>query len=148
MGRPYETSVAWQRADDLVVEVYKVTQSFPKSELYGLTSQMRRAVVSVAANIAEGSARQYMKEYLRFLHIADSSLAEVAYYIHLAYRLDLLDRETRRRLETMRSDAGRPLHGLIDWVKGEIEKGTVLNAPVSEASELYVTDREDSTGDR
>jgi four helix bundle protein len=86
MGRPYETSVAWQRADDLVVEVYKVTRSFPKSELYGLTSQMRRAAVSVAASIAEGSARQYMKEYLRFLHIADASLAEVAYYIHLAYR--------------------------------------------------------------
>jgi four helix bundle protein len=146
MGRPYETSVAWQRADDLVVEVYKVTRSFPKSELYGLTSQMRRAAVSVAANIAEGSARQYMKEYLRFLYIADASLAEVAYYIHLAYRLDLIDRETRLCLQTMRSDAGRPLHGLIDWVKGEMEKGTVLNARISEPSALYVVDSEDPTG--
>ena len=146
MGRPYETSVAWKRADDLVVEVYKVTQSFPKSELYGLTSQMRRAVVSVAANIAEGSARQYMKEYLRFLHIADSSLAEVAYYIHLAYRLDLIDRETKRRLETMRSQTGRPLHGLIGWVQAKIEESTVVNAPISAASVLYVTDDEHPTG--
>jgi four helix bundle protein len=146
MGRPYETSVAWKRADDLVVEVYKVTQSFPKSELYGLTSQIRRAAVSVAANIAEGSARQYMKEYLRFLYIADASLAEVAYYIHLSYRLDLFDRETRLLLQTMRSDAGRPLHGLIAWVKDEMEKGTVLNARISEHSALYVADSEDPTG--
>jgi len=54
MGRPCETIVAWQRADDLVVGIYKVIQEFPKSELRGLTSQMRRAAVSVPANIAEG----------------------------------------------------------------------------------------------
>jgi four helix bundle protein len=148
MGRPYETSVAWQRADDLVVEVYKVTQVFPKSELYGLTSQMRRAAISVAANIAEGAARQYMKEFLRFLHLADSSLSEVAYYIHLAGRLGFIDAETTRRLSGRRSDAGRPLYGLIRWVKDEIEKGVLLNAKVAEASELYTIDGQPGTGDR
>jgi four helix bundle protein len=148
MARPYETSVAWQRADDLVVEVYKVTQAFPKSELYGLTSQMRRAAVSVAANIAEGAARQYMKEFLRFLHLADSSLSEVAYYIHLAGRLGFIDAETMRRLDGRRSDAGRPLYGLIRWVKDELEKGVVLNAKVAEASELYAIDEQPRTGDR
>jgi four helix bundle protein len=148
MGRPYETSVAWQRADDLVVEVYRVTQAFPKSELYGLTSQMRRAAVSVAANIAEGAARQYMKEFLRFLHVADSSLCEVAYYIHLAQRLGFIDADTTGRLEGRRSDAGRPLYRLIRWVKGEIEKGVVLNAKVAEAPGLYAVDRQPGTGDR
>lgn len=59
MGHAYETIVAWQKADDLAVEVFRVTSQFPKSEMYGLTSQMRRAAVSIAANIAEGAARQY-----------------------------------------------------------------------------------------
>ena len=140
MGRPYETIVAWQRADDLVVEIYKVTRGFPKSELYGLTSQMRRAAVSVAANIAEGSARQYLKEYLQFLHVADSSLCEVAYYTHLAYRLSLIDKEARVRPEAMRSDAGRPLHGLLAWVEKQREKGTLLNKRVSEPGESYTVE--------
>jgi len=149
MGRPYETIVAWQKADNLAVEVYKVTQRFPKSELYGLTSQIRRAAVSVAANIAEGSARQYLKEYLQFLYLADSSLSEVAYCVHLAYRLGFMDDETRERLEAMRSEAGRPLHGLLAWVEQQIAQGVSLNKRVPDASEFYTTDNwQPVTGDR
>ena len=59
--------VAWQKADDLAVQVYELTKAFPKSETYGLTSQVRRAAVSVAANIAEGSARASLKDYVHFL---------------------------------------------------------------------------------
>ncbi len=147
MARPYETIVAWQKADDLAVEIYRVTQGFPKSELYGLTSQIRRAAVSVAANIAEGSARQYMREYLQFLHVADSSLSEVAYYVHLAHRLGLIDQESEWRLEAMRSNAGRPLYGLIDWARQQMENGVVLNTRVSELPGLYLTDRQHSTND-
>jgi four helix bundle protein len=132
LPRLYETLVAWQRADDLVVEIYRVTRGLPKSELYGLTSQMRRAAVSVAANIAEGSSRQYLKAYLRFLHLADASLSEVAYYVHLAGRLGLVDEATAKRLEALRSSAGRPLYGLMDWVKSQMDKGTLLNARLSE----------------
>jgi len=149
MGRPYETIVAWQKADNLAVEVYKVTQRFPKSELYGLTSQIRRVAVSVAANIAEGSARQYLKEYLQFLYLADSSLSEVAYCVHLAYRLGFMDDETRERLEAMRSEAGRPLHGLLAWVEQQIAQGVSLNKRASDASEFYTTDNwQPVTGDR
>jgi four helix bundle protein len=137
VARPYETLAAWQKADDLVVEIYRATRGFPKSELYGLTTQVRRAAVSVAANIAEGSSRQYLKEYLQFLHMADASLSEVAYYIHLAGRLGLVDEATAKRLEGLRSDTGRPLHGLIDWVKSQMEKGTVLSARIAEDSEAY-----------
>jgi four helix bundle protein len=137
MGHAYETIVAWQRADDLAVEIYRATAAFPKPETYGLTSQMRRAAVSVAANIAEGAARQYMKEYQQFLYTAKASLAELAYHIHLAGRLGLIDDVQRARLESLRSDTGRPLHGLIMWVEGQITNGVSLNRRVSEPSELY-----------
>ena len=72
-----------------------------------------------------------MKKYLRFLLTADSSLAEVACHIHLAYRLDFTDKETRQRLEGTRSDAGRPVTGLVDCVRGQIDKGTAVSVPIS-----------------
>ena len=142
MGHAYETIVAWQKADDLAVEVYRVTAGFSKSEIYGLTSQMRRAAVSVAANIAEGAARQYMKEYQQFLYLAKASLAELSYHIHLAYRLEFIDETTRSHLDALRSETGRPLQGLIAWVEQQMAQGASLNKRVSDASELYTTNRE------
>lgn len=88
VAQGFKTILAWQKADELVVKIYEVTQRFfPKSELFGLTSQILRATISVAANIAEGSARQSLKEYIHFLYVAKGSLAEVEYYIHLASKL-------------------------------------------------------------
>ena len=69
MGRDYTKIKAWQLADQLAILVYKATESFPKSEIWSLTSQMRRAAISVPANIVEGSARKNKKEYLQFLYI-------------------------------------------------------------------------------
>jgi four helix bundle protein len=77
MGRNFKTLKAWELADNLAVELYRVTQAFPKEEQYGLTSQVRRAAVSVAANIAEGSSRRTKKDLMHFLVIARASLAEV-----------------------------------------------------------------------
>ena len=85
--RDFKKILAWQKADDLVVAVYKATEHFPPAECFGLTSQMRRAAVSVAANIAEGSGRETLADFRHFLHIARGSLQEVEYYIHLADRL-------------------------------------------------------------
>ncbi|MBM4430545.1 MAG: four helix bundle protein [Chloroflexi bacterium] len=147
MGHAYETSIAWRKADDLAVEVYRVTARFPKSEIYGLTSQMRRAVVSVAANIAEGAARQYMKEYQQFLYMAKASLAELSYHIHLAHRLGLMSDADHNRLDTLRSDAGRPLQGLLEWAERQIAEGISLNKRVSDISELYTADPESPTPD-
>ena len=73
---------AWQKADDLVVEVYEKTKDFPREELYGLTSQMRRAAISVCANIAEGSGRGSLSDYCRFLFIAQGSLSELESKAH------------------------------------------------------------------
>ena len=77
----------WQRAMDLVEMIYKVSVDFPRSETYGLTSQIRRAAISVPSNIAEGHSRKHTKEYLRFLSVAQGSLAELQTQIEIASRL-------------------------------------------------------------
>ena len=78
----------WQQAMDLVVECYRLSEAFPKDERYGLTSQLRRAAVSIPSNIAEGHARQHTKEFLQFLSIARGSLAELETQLILAERLN------------------------------------------------------------
>jgi four helix bundle protein len=148
MGHAYETLDPWRKADDLAVEVYKATARFPKSETYGLTSQMRRAAVSVAANTGEGAARQYMKEYQQFLYIAREALAELSYHIHLAFRLRLLDEAGHDRLDAMRSDAGKPLQGPIAWVQRKMDEGVTLNKRVSNSPELYAAGSESPTANR
>jgi len=74
----------WKLAHQLNLEVYKITQSFPKYEQFGLTSQMRRSVSSVPTNIIEGQARQYKKEFIQFLYIAKGSLEETNYHLYLS----------------------------------------------------------------
>src|ERR1044071_1020683 len=88
--RDYTKIEAWRLADDLTVAVYEGTRSFPREEIYGLTSQLRRAVYSVPANIVEGSVRESKKDFLHFLYIARGSLSETQYFIHLARRLGYL----------------------------------------------------------
>ncbi len=83
----FEDLKVWQRSHELVLGVYKVTQQFPNEEKFGLTSQIRRSAVSVAANIAEGSKRQHLKEYIQMLYIAQGSLSETTYYLLLAQDL-------------------------------------------------------------
>ena len=86
MGRDFARIKAWQFADDLAVVTYKVTRHFPREEIYGLTSQMRRAASSAPPNIAGGSNRS-KRDYLHFLSVAAGSLAEVRYFLHLSLRL-------------------------------------------------------------
>jgi four helix bundle protein len=114
-GMDYRKSTAWQKSDDLVVAVYEITKTFPKEEMYGLALQMRRATVSIAANIAEGSGRSTVKDYLRFLYLARGSLREVQYYAHLTQRLSYADDDSALRLQAAVDEAGRALHGLIEY---------------------------------
>ena len=83
---------AFQLADELTLSIYRITRQFPKEELFGLTSQMRRAAVSVPSNIVEGCARESQSEYLRFLEIAFGSLRELHYQFGLSERLGYLDK--------------------------------------------------------
>ncbi|HEX4634090.1 MAG TPA: four helix bundle protein, partial [Gemmatimonadales bacterium] len=78
--KPYERLAAWRHCHRLALLVYRVTSNFPKSELYGVTSQMRRAATGASANLAEGSAKRGSREYRRFIDMAVGSLAEVSYY--------------------------------------------------------------------
>jgi four helix bundle protein len=80
----------WSKAHSLTIDVYKATRPFPKEELFGITSQMRRAASSIGANIAEGTGRKSDGELTRFLHIARGSAAELEYHLLLAHDLDLL----------------------------------------------------------
>ena len=116
MIRCYRDLEVWQKSMDLVVECYKVSEKFPKAEMYCLVSQLRRSVVSIPANIAEGHGRTHTKEYLHHLSMAYGSLMEVETHLLIASRLDYLD---SRLLITIleRSDRiGRMLNGLIKAV--------------------------------
>jgi four helix bundle protein len=105
--------------DDLTVSIYDATKTFPREELYGLTSQLRRAASSTAANIVEGSARASQKDYLHFLQIARASLAETHYFIHLAARLGYLNDAGKERLTGQANQTFACLHGLMQCVERE-----------------------------
>ena len=116
-SRQYQSIKAWQLADDLAVKIYDVTKMFPTEERYGLISQMRRASISVAANIVEGATRASRKEYLQFLSVARGSLSELRYYLHLSKRLGYLDTQTYREEDGLCDETARVLYGLAQSVK-------------------------------
>jgi four helix bundle protein len=118
--RDFSKIEAWQLADDLAVAVYGATREFPKEEIYGVTSQIRRAAVSVPANIAEGSGRESKKDYLHFLYIARGSLMETQYLIHLSGRLGYIDGTSLAEVKEHSRRVGRCLHGLISAVESEV----------------------------
>jgi four helix bundle protein len=117
MPRDYTKIKAWQLADRLALLVYQATKSFPKSEIWALTSQMRRSAVSVAANIVEGAARKNRNEYLQFLYIAISSLAELTYYIRFTKELEYPDTKTYEELSARAHEGLRTLQGLISYIE-------------------------------
>jgi four helix bundle protein len=104
---------AFELADEVAVFVYRVTAGFPRKELYGLTSQMRRAAVSVPSNIVEGCARDSQADYLRFLYIAFGSLKELHYQLSLSKRLGLLRNQDSSLFEAKIIETEKVLNGLI-----------------------------------
>ena len=109
---PYERLRAWKAAHELAVAVYETTRAFPKSELYGVTSQLRRAAFSVAANIAEGSAKRGAPEFRRFLDIAVGSFSEASYTLLFSRDVGLLPQKDFERLEPLRAAVGKLTWGL------------------------------------
>jgi four helix bundle protein len=108
----------WQRAHALVLEVYRISAGFPAEERFALTSQLRRAVTSVPANIAEGSRRKGQQEYSRFLNIAQGSAAEAEYLLILSRDLGYLSASAFDRLSADLDEVARMLHGLRSKVDG------------------------------
>jgi len=110
----YRRLLAWQKADELAYQVYQVTKGFPEAERFGLVSQMRRASVSVAANIVEGYTHSTRRGRFRFYEMARSSLTELEYYIDFTHmRLRYTDRTQFESLSSLRQDVGRLLCGLL-----------------------------------
>ena len=124
MGRNFRNIKAWQHADNLDVSVYSKTKSFPREELYGITSQLRRASVSVPANMAEGANREHDKEYLNFLYVARGSIAETEYLLHLSRILGYLTDKEYKKLEDLSREAAKTLYGLITALKKDAERVT------------------------
>jgi four helix bundle protein len=117
--RPHEKLDVWNMAIELVISIYKVTESFPKEEKFGLTSQIRRAAVSISANIAEGAARQTSKEFAQFLSIAQGSASEVETELLIAQRLGYLNEELYLQQRKMLDSVGRMLVGLSQHLKNK-----------------------------
>ncbi len=107
----------WSKAHSLTIDVYKATRSFPKEELFGLTSQVRRAAASIGANIAEGAGRKSDGELTRFLHIARGSAAELEYHLLLAHDLVLLSEAVYSLLAKQTDEVQRMLTALIQQVQ-------------------------------
>ena len=102
----YKKLIVWRKADELAYQVYLETKKFPKDEVYGITSQLRRAAFSVPTNIVEGSGRQGKNEMRQFVNIALGSLAETEYLLDFCFCLKYLDSENFNKLESLRSEVG------------------------------------------
>ncbi len=117
MTRYYMDLIGWQKAMDLVTEIYRLTKKLPKEEMFGLTSQLRRAAVSIPSNIAEGQGRLSRGEFRVFLGNARGSLSELETQIMIAKNLEYIDAPEAIVLLEMASEVGRILNGLIASMK-------------------------------
>ena len=113
--KSYKDLIVWQKSYTLVLEIYKLTQSFPKSEQYGLSSQMRRASISIPSNIAEGYGRKHKTEYNQFLSISYSSLLELETQYLLAK--DLKYTKENKQVENLLKEVGRMLFRMLNPIR-------------------------------
>lgn len=117
MTRSFKEIIAWQKAHQLVITVYKTTSQFPTAERYGLCSQFQRAAVSIPANIAEGYRRDGMADKLRFLNIAQGSLEECRYYILLSKDLEYISSDVYVKLNGELEETSRLLNAYYKGIK-------------------------------
>jgi four helix bundle protein len=113
----FERLKTWQKAMDFAFTVYQKSKGFPKEEIYGLTSQLRRAATSIPINIAEGSASKTKKEFIQFLMFALRSQYETITILRLAQQFKYLSKDDGKKMEEMSSEVGRLLQGLINSLK-------------------------------
>ena len=115
--RDFKQLKVWEKAHQLTLAIYRATESLPREELYGLTSQMRRSSISIPANIAEGCGKSGDKEFARFLQISMGSSSELEYHILLAHDLGFLGDSIYQQLESEIVEVKRMLTGLIKTLK-------------------------------
>jgi four helix bundle protein len=120
--KPHKTLEAWKQAIELTVRIYRLTEKLPKAEQFGLTGQMRRAAVSVASNIAEGAARNTKKEFMRFLHTAQASLAELDTQVFICMKLEYFSDEEVLQLDEEMEREIKLITGLIKFLKKPVQR--------------------------
>jgi four helix bundle protein len=113
----FKELLVWQKSINFVTEIYKETESFPKSEMYGLVSQIRRAKVSIASNIVEGNSRRSVPDYVQFLRISRGSCAEVETQLIISKNLGFLNEEKSLKLNQDITETSKMLIGLINSLK-------------------------------
>jgi len=128
MKKPHKKLYAWKAALDLVLALYSTTDRFPEQERFSLTSQIRRAALSVPSNIAEGAARQTKKEFINFLHMAQGSLSELDTELELAKRLGYLAEESWTKLDAQLERIDKMLSGLIRHLRNSRRSGQETNS--------------------
>jgi four helix bundle protein len=114
---PYEKYEAWKASHSLALEVYQITEQWPRSEFYGLTAQTRRAALSVPTNIAEGVAKLGPRELRRYLDVSLGSLSELSYLLLFGRDRHLMEAAEWERLDAQRNQAGKLIWGLYRWAK-------------------------------
>ena len=115
--RGYRDLMVWQKAMDLVVACYEITKCFPKQELYGLSSQLQRAAVSIPANIAEGNGRQHTMEFIQHLSIANGSLTELETHLQIAQRLQYINQSKLNRFLEQTEEIAKMINALKQSLK-------------------------------
>ena len=113
----YKDLAAYQKAYELSLHIYRVTRTYPKEEIYGLVSQMRRSAVSIPCNIAEGYRRGHRKEYIQFLYISLGSCSELETLLSLSRDLKMLDADEFQNIYALQEEVSRLLTGLIASLK-------------------------------
>jgi len=117
LNKPHKKLDVWQKSIILIEKIYELTKDYPRSENHSLTSQMRRAAISIPANISEGAARQTKKEFIQFLHMAQGSLSELDTHFEISERLGYLKENNLRELSLLMNDVDKMLTGLIKSLK-------------------------------
>ena len=131
----FEELIIWQEARKFTNNIYRATKKFPKKELYGLTSQMRRAAVSIMSNIAEGFDRRTTKEFISFLIIARASVSEVQNDLYISLDLNYINTENFQTNYDYAQKIGKLINGLITYLKSQTEsytKTTKINEQIQQ----------------
>jgi len=121
MEKPHKKLDVWQKSMQLVVDVYEAAGKFPKVEGYALTEQVRRSVVSIPSNIAEGAARRSRKEFIQHLSVAQGSLSELDTQMELGNRLGWVTEETSKLVNEQMQQVDKMLCGLLQYHKGKLQ---------------------------
>jgi four helix bundle protein len=120
MENQFENLEIWKKTHQLVLKIYKITKTFPSEEKFSLVDQLRRAAVSIVANIVEGNIRQSRKEFLQFVYISKGSLEEVKYYLLLARELGYIDQLRYCQTQDLANECGKLISGFIKYLKSNI----------------------------